>query len=256
LAEQGRLERALSELGWEIDYPPTPDLRRLVGEQIRPRRRRPAIPRWAWAAAAALLIAALAVGLIPPARDAVAEWLGIPITIKHVKTLPSPSPRPSTSDAGQRLQLGTPMTLDEAQAKVRFRIQVPDSLGAPDEVYYHDQTGVVFLVYHPRPGLPESAQTGVGALLMEGQGSYNTNFFGKFLGPNTKLETVRVGGVEGYWIEGQPHDFFFQGPRGENIPETFRLADNTLLWQKDGVVYRVEAHVSKADALRLGGSMR
>jgi hypothetical protein len=256
LAEQGHLERALSELGREIDYPPTPDFRRLVGEQIRPRRRRPAIPRWAWAVAAALVIAALAVGLIPPARDAVAEWLGIPITIKHVKTLPSPSPRPSTSDAGQRLELGIRTTLDEAQAKVHFRIQVPDSLGAPDEVYYHDQTGVVFLVYQPRPGLPESAQTGVGALVMEGQGSYNSNYFGKLLGPSTKLEAVRVGGVEGYWIEGPPHDFFYQGPRGENVRESFRLADNTLLWQKDGVVYRLEAHVSKSDAIRLGSSMR
>jgi hypothetical protein len=256
MAERQRIERALSELGPEIAYPPTPDFRAAVAAQLRPRRWRPAVPRWALAAAAALLIAVLAVALTPPARDAVAEWLGIPIGIKHVKILPTPSPRPSTSDAGQRLQLGTPTTLTEAQSKVRFQILVPDALGPPDEVYYHDQTGVVFLVYHPRPNLPESAQTGVGALVMEGPGSVDRNFFGKMLGPGTKLETVRVGGVEGYWIEGAPHEFFYVGPRGETFRESFRLADNTLIWQKDGVVYRVEAHASRDQAIRMGGSMR
>ncbi len=53
-----------------------------------------------------ILVSLLAVALTPPARNALAEWLGIPIGIKHVKTLPTPSPRPSTSDTGQRLELG------------------------------------------------------------------------------------------------------------------------------------------------------
>ena len=47
-------------------------------------------------------------------------------------------------------------------------------------------------------------------------------------------------------------------PAGAGNPqaETLRLAGNTLLWEQDGVTFRLEAQVSRDDALRIAASFR
>src|SRR5690349_23601618 len=65
------LEQELSDLSAAIAWPPTPRLR-----IVPPVRRRPAFPRWALAAAAALVIAA-GVLIYTPAREAIANFLNL-----------------------------------------------------------------------------------------------------------------------------------------------------------------------------------
>ncbi|MEP7114113.1 MAG: hypothetical protein ABI862_12675, partial [Ilumatobacteraceae bacterium] len=58
----------------------------------------------------------------------------------------------------------------------------------------------------------------------------------------------------GYWIEGSPHQLMFVF--GDNVQDdTLRLATNTLLWQRGDRVYRLEADIDLATALRIARSV-
>jgi len=254
------LEAVLSGLGAELYFPPTPDLRQAVRRRLAPAPRPWWQSRWALAAAAALLLAAAAVLAIPQARDTVAGWLGLRgVTIQRQPgPLPTPTPRPP-GPLGERLQLGDRVTLAEARATVRWRLRLPFQLDEPDEVYYSNRPagGGVYLVYGSRPGIPVASETGVAVLVGEFQGRADQNLFLKGVGPGTTVEQVTVNGLPGIWVSGAPHQFFYTDPDGRVQMETLRLATNTLLWtSQDGVLYRIEASVTKQQALAIAESMR
>jgi len=263
------LEQRLAELGPALAWPSTPELAPAVISRLPARRVGrsaarpgwgfwPARNRWAIAAAAALVIAATLLAY-SPSRDAIASWVDLHVFIQRVQHQPTPSPLPS-GPLGKRLGLGSATTLDHAQSQVTWHIAVPSSLGAPDEVYLQQPPdgptrGEVTLVYGSRPGILVSGQTGVSVLVTEARGGVDQNVFGKMLGPGTTLDQVTVGGNPGYWIAGQPHEFFFLDADGNFRNETMRLATNTLIFVKDGTVIRIEGDLTEAQALQIASTM-
>src|SRR2546430_4745805 len=160
------LEDQLSALATAIAWPPAPpDLwggvsRRLTEGQGRGQGQGRRAPRWqtrwALAAAAVLLIVATLLAYTP-ARNAIAGWVNLHTTILRTQNQPTPSPRPS-GPLGERLGLGSPTTLKQAQGQVKWTIQVPSSLGPPDEVYLKlpptgPSGGEVTLAYAQRPDI-------------------------------------------------------------------------------------------------------
>ncbi len=262
------LASALHDLGRQIAYPPTPQLARAVRNRLasRPVRRwfgwpPVASPRlsFALAALAVAVLVAAALAAFPGTRSAIAHFLELRgIVITHAPSpLPSLSPLPP-GPLGERLGLGQQVALAEARAHARFQVLVPTRPGDPDEVYFQEppQGGKVSLVYPARPGLPQTSETGVGMLITEFRGDLDPGFFGKMLGPETRLVEVRINGTPGYWLEGKPHFLFYKDPSGRFSQETLRLAGNTLLWEKDGVTLRIESALSKDEAIRIAESMR
>lgn len=284
-------EAALRDLAPRLAYPPTPDLalavrRRLAAQgPARPR------PRWwgGWLGGAAArlttaalaLVALLILGLVlwPDARAVVADRLGLrgvdirqdvpfqpappatpsatpsPVPTPGVPTA-TPRPTPSPIPLGQRLGLGTPVSLAAVRARVPFPVRVPAALGAPDEVYLAPTPpeGQVSLVYVPRPALPRTAETGVGLLLSQFRGTFEPTM-GKGLGPETRVEEVTVNGGRGFWLEGRPHLFFYRDSRGAIQDQTLRLAGSVLLWEQGDVTLRIESALPKAEALRIAASV-
>lgn len=231
---------------------------RAISAASRPRR-------WLTVVAAAVLAAVVALGSVvaisPAARDAVAGWLGLDgVRIERTAAPPTPASRPP-SGRGATLDLGTRMTIGEAQALASYAIELPSdpALGAPDEVWESPTApgGRVSLVYRARPGLPAATQTGVGVLLMEFRASIRRDLLVKKLaGPGSGVRFVRVNGDPGYWISGAPHEFFLLAPDGRPVPETTRLAGNVLIWEHDGVVLRIESALRLGAALRIATSVR
>lgn len=271
------LERALVHLGGRLDYPPTPHLVPALRRRLEARSGARAFGAWSkplrlGLAAVAVLLAVMAIlAAIPATRSAIAGRLGLPgVGITYLPAvptatpsptpLPSPLPTPTPVPPGDRLHLGERLSLDQARARVAFPIETPalPDLAAPDAVYVRTPptSGEVSLVYLARPDLPEAGTTGVGLLLTEFQGSVGGGLLGKGLGPGTRLEVVTVRGAEGYWIEGNPHLFFYEDQNGQVEQETMRLAGNTLLWQQGNVVLRIESALDKAAALRIAESVR
>jgi hypothetical protein len=171
-----------------------------------------------------------------------------------VPTVPASLPPLRITFTGQRT------TLEDARRQVRFTMRVPSApeLGTPDDVFVESvgTSDRVSLVYRQRDGIPVSKEAGVSALVVEVKGTVDEILLGKATGPGTRIEAVMVNGAPGYWLEGEPHLFFYREPGGNVRDETLRLAGNTLVWVQDGVTIRLEAQISKTDALRIASTFR
>jgi hypothetical protein len=231
------LELALTRLGRELDYPETPDVaggvRRRLGEGRRPVSwRRPLV-----IALAALLVGAAAVMAVPQARSEILDWLGIgAVTVRYVDDLPTVE---KTQDD---LALGQRVSLAEAREQASFGVRVPTIEGLREPRVYRGDLGQVSFLYgsEAKPRLLITQIVGTGALE-------------KLLNTETDVELVTEQGAEGAWLEGGEHVLFF--PSGG--PQSQRLVGNTLILQRqDGVTVRLEADVSREEALRIFRSMR
>ena len=251
-------EDRLRALSVEVDFPDTPDLAPRVRQHLElapSRASRPGFLGWRPAAfAAAAVFAALAFLLTfsPATREAVADFLGIGgVRIEYGG---GESTRPPIA---RELDLGESATLDEARGLVDFDIRIPTELGEPDEVYTLDfpPGGAVSLVYAPRAGLPEAAETRVGAVLTEFRAELQSEvILKKLAGSGVEIDIVSIDGSEGYWIEGQ-HSVGYVDAEGQFREDTARLAGNTLIWVEDDVTYRLESALDKEAALSIARSV-
>jgi hypothetical protein len=255
------LERTLSEIGTRLDAPKR-DLWPGVRARIAQRRAQPwwsrlGVDRRTLAPIAATLAVILVAAflLTPDLAARAAEVLGLPgAQIFRVSTTPTPPPTTgaSVSFPGQRAA-----SLAEASRLAGFQVREPAALGAADDIYVELAPVRVTLVYRLRPSLPVTALPGVSALIVEFKGSLDAPILGKAIGPGTTLEAVPLStGNAAYWLAGQPHQFFYFDSTGKIQPETLRLAGNTLLWDANGITYRLEAQVTREEAVRIASSLR
>lgn len=264
------LEHALANLDDHHLFPPTPDLARAVRLRIAASPPRGARPVWwlalsprrvlATAAIVLVVLSAAMLAIYPNLRETVADRLGLPgVGIFFTDETPTPPP-----PVGGDLDLGVRLSLDQVRERTTFPVHVPALAGfdAPDEVYRSAlPTEMVSFVYLLGPTLPESNYTGVGALLTQFQGDTKRDFIlkGIVTDPTRQagdLELLTVNGGRGYWIEGAPHYFMYVDPDGQIREESTRLASNVLLWQQDGLTFRLEADISKEEALRIAASVQ
>jgi hypothetical protein len=253
------VEGALRELAPRYPHPPTPDLAGRVRVRLVAQPARRPVPRWrdprrlALAAAVLLVIAGAAALVNPASRDAIAHFFHVPGVI--VNRVPSPVPSTSTPSP---LGLGRRVTVAEAQAQVAFHVVVPTdpALGQPDGVYVDTDVpgGEVAFAYGPRPGIPVVRETGLGVLITEFRGDLAGDIL-KEAGPDTTVEKTTVNGDPGWWIAGAPHVLVVKESPPNARPEILRLAANTLIWTHDGVTYRIESSLSKAESLRIAASL-
>jgi hypothetical protein len=237
------LERELAEL--QVEWPDTPDIAAAVSVRLaappRPRRWILARPAWQVAIAVAALVIAVVMA-VPPARSAVLDWLGLrSVRIEHRE------PRPSTF--GRGLQLGTPVTLDQARRRAGFPVRVPGALGPPAAVYFSENPARIDLVY--RDGKR------VGVLVTELRATA-TPVIEKAIGAASRFERLEVAGDRAYFISGAQHGFAYI-PAGTQEPafEEQRLAGNTLLVERsDGLLLRIEGKLDRDAAVRIAESVR
>jgi hypothetical protein len=264
------LEHSLLDLGRALELPPTPDLATAVQRRLAAGgavRRRSFARRRLVLVFVALAIAIGAAFAVPPARTAILEWLGLRgATIERVAELPEV---PAESVFEERVfslpdvpaqpgfdvaQLGERVSLAEARERAGFEVVVPSLLGEPDLVYVDRSTpgGRVSLVYLPNTKDPTAA--GVGLLLTEFSGELSPDLIGKLV-QQTDVEQVALGGAPGYWLSGEPHVFFYRDAEGQVREETMRLAGNTLLAERGDLLIRIEAEISKEEALAIARSL-
>ena len=258
------LDHALSDLGANLAFQPTPDLASSVLARLaaEPPRRSPVLRTFRpWSPLAARpwrsVAAALLLALFPDARTAVADRLGlrgVRIVLDHEIRTPAVTP------VGANLLLGDRLRLDEARARVDFPIPLPDPAvyGQPDEAYVRAVAGgaMVSLLYYPRPGLPEAAETGVGALLMLFEPDADTNVLAKKItADGGVMDPVRVNGAPGYWVAGPSALVIDPDPSIGFERQPGRPSANVLLWERADLTYRLETALPRADALRFAESL-
>ncbi|RIV41190.1 hypothetical protein [Micromonospora radicis] len=254
------LERELRELSGWLDTPDPPDVTAQVRARLtaatrtaatRPAssaRRAPAAAgrrrrRLRYALAAAL--AALLVTLLPPGRAALADavtgllrFAGITISTTGDPTPPGDSPSP--------LPAQRPTGLAEAQRLVRFPIRVPTALGPPEQVLVADPDGtgshrVATLLYR------------AGEVRLDAfDGQLDGVFFKQAGGPGAQW--TEVDGQPAVWLGG-PHPVTYVDRTGVVREESARLAAATLVWEQDGVTYRLEGPFTVSEAVEIAATL-
>lgn len=225
------LERELLALAESLDLPADRDLVDAVRARLAERPRR--LPRWRMPAAvvAAILVVAFGVTMaVPDARSAVLRWLGLQsVSVIRVEKLP-----PATTGAGV---FGERVSLSEAGRIVGFRVLLPDLGEPPDDVRVNRFTpDFVVLLY----GRPRRLR------LTEFRSS--EGFVQKFATADQPVESVRVNGGPGLWIEGR-----------HVVSELFglpRFSGNVLLWERGRLTLRLEGNLTREQALEIAKSVK
>jgi hypothetical protein len=283
-----------SEIAWPAPAAPAsgePDIAALVRARLvsdaagtgpgAPDRRAPALPRWHWAPARRALVLAL-IALLVLAAIAGAAGLGLPgLRIifggpSAAPPAPSSSAGPSASPAssapestpdasgtagagppGSGLGLGSTVDLDRLDEQAGFTVKMPadPSIGPPDAAWVNPALNdQVSLVWTSSARLPDTHEPGVGLILTAFRGTVSDGWFTKAIGPGTTFERVRVGGQIGYWVTGDPHQFFYEGPTGF-VEESRRWVGDVLLWADGTITYRLETSLGRDAAIAIAESM-
>jgi hypothetical protein len=236
-----KLEQRLLALGAALDVPPAPDTVPAVLAGLPARRRghrRPAGRVLAVAIAAMLLLVGVAMA-VPPSRDAILRVIGIRgVSIKRVPRLP---PLPPGARTGAVLGLGRPIPLASAGGAAGFTALLPPHASGA-------------YIEHDVPGGRVSIVLGR-LLITEFRGASQPIVF-KTIDPGTTMEMTRVDGVPAVYLSGAPHQVLYAAANGQIRTDRVRLAGNVLIWQRDGVIVRIEGTHTLAEALAIARSLR
>jgi len=205
------LEQRLADLAQAVEWPQTPELALRLGPARPPRRRR------AFVVVLATVALALAVAFaVPPARSAILRFLHLGgVTVERVETLPEAVERPLVSG------LGRPVTAAEAEAILGAPFALPPVAGDP-QLYLRG--GIVSAV------VADPLRVLVSQLRSDQQGGLVKS---AAVGASAIEWVTLEPGVEAMWVEGVGHSIEWPG-----LPP--RLAGNALLWERDGITFRLE----------------
>jgi hypothetical protein len=225
------LERALVQLGRQLDCPAEPDL----GSRLRARieRKRFAHPL---VVAVALAVVAFAVAFaVPQARSSILRFFHIgAVTIERVETLPAAQERPLAAGLGPALKLR------EAEAQSGVPLVLP---GAKPQHFYARRGLIATLIrYHGKP-----------ILLAELQGE-QVGITKKLAGSGTHVEPAAIGSM-GLWLSGGRHLVIWETGAGSTGRLESRLAGNVLIWTERDRTFRLEGALDKSRMLKLGSQI-
>ncbi len=249
-----QMEALLRRAATAFAYPPTPHLAAAVQSRLRERasltdrlgatlagwRRQPAMA--ALGMALAVVVALGAAIAVPQSRGALADFFHL----SHVRldTGPTAGPTPMVLAAGN---FARPSTADEARQAVDFPMKFPTRDGAslqPDAVYMQGENSnmpVAIFVYE-----------------QEGYDLHQTRqgFFGKGVDPAI-VHQISFAGHSALWIDEGGHIAQFLDAQGRTVVESRRTVERaTLLWEENGITFRLETLLSQADAIAVAESLR
>ena len=245
-----RIEALLGDLAADVAWPATPDLRAAVLARIEgtaaPERRpanRPVVRLirvLALAAALVLVVAgmAAALGYRLPGFDLI-----------FIEPAPS---------AGTGLDLGVSLPLGEALAIERPRVMVPAEIRPPDAAWglgSGDQR-IITLAWRAADGEATLGGSDLALTVMAVPGGTQEGLIRKLLGGQTTIEAISVSGARGWWIAGAPHEILVL--RGDGTVGVLRsaLVGDTLVFARDGTLYRLESALGRDATLEIAASMR
>ena len=242
-------------------YPPTPDLGTAVEARLRQpepslarallRGLLPALRGWSGrpalrfaavgvAAALAVLGTALA---IPQSRTALADLFGLSHVQVEKVAIPPEGERPA---ALQPKDFATLLPLEAAQRAATFPLRLPtypDAIGDPDAVYLA-QAGqdTLFILSYVEAGFD----------------LYQSRLRGSFSKTvSERIVEAAVDGAPGIWVPEGGHEAAYLDPEEELIPGSERFVERgTLLWEEDGITYRLETSLSQEEAIRVAESLQ
>jgi hypothetical protein len=206
--------------------------------------------------ASVVLIAFLLV-FVSPVRSAVAsmlEFVGIDIRQSDVGTRPpAPSP-PTDSELGQRVSVAT------VSQAAGFAVPLPRTgqLGGPDEAYLLDggDHQIVTLVWRHADDIPMSPASNAAVIFSVFQGGPpQVEYLEKILFQGSRAHKVVVNGDLAVFVDG-PQTVLYQSTNHDVEEAQSRLSGNSLIWQQDGLTFRLESALGQQASVAIAESVR
>jgi hypothetical protein len=225
--------RALGR-GMSVQVPDDLADRVLAEISVAPVKRTPAWRRWSAGLAALAVAAGVSVAVSAPVRAALVHVFGF----GGVEVRYAPGPAPASTP---RLPRAHRTDIESAQREVGFHIRVPAILGEPESVTVAD--GRVVSLHYTQPAGPvriDQFEGDLGAMwakYAEGPAQYTT-----------------VDGLEALWFN-EPVVLIYIDAQGIERRESSRLTDGSLVWNDDGVTFRLDGVRPLEDAITVARSM-
>ncbi len=279
--DDARIEARLRGLAIDATWPQTPDLRATVVARIqgdlplghaaplgrsaqpghaapigdaapsaRTTRSGPMVPRRLGSRRFTAALALALVVLLALAGIAAALGYRLPgLDILFVDQLPP---------AGTGLDLGTAEPLDVALGLEQPQVLVPAALPRPVTAWSLGTGGsqIVTLAYRAEDGQPALAGSDLALTIMAVPGDTDEVFLSKILGPGTTISPVTVRGWPGWWIAGAPHEILIRRPDSMAGVLRSALAGDSLVFSRDGTLYRLESALGRDATIAIAESMR
>jgi hypothetical protein len=242
-------ETKLRAIARAFPYPPTPDIARSVTLRLEKKASPKRSLRLAWIAAA-LVVALAALLAVPTVRAQLAEWIQIGV-VRIFQGSATPTPEPSTTPQPtllpSLLDLDGETTLETARQLASFPVLLPSypsDLGLPDHVFLQemDQPFLILVwVNHQQPGrVALSLQTfPPGSIAAE---KWNP----------TSVNETTVNGHSAAWVTGP----YLIRLRNGNLDMRRLVEGNVLVWEQDGLTYRLETKLSLSEAVKIAESLK
>lgn len=257
-AKEAKVEMLLRAAATTASWPETPDLRARVVARVSavaapaapvaipdPRANPPSSRRRVLPALALALVAALAVA-------GVAGALGFRLPgleIIRVQSLPP---------IEGAMNLGSPVPVADAAAIERPRVLLPPAMPEPDAAYVlgAGDRKIVTLAWRAVDGEPALPTSNLSLVVMAIPGSLDETLVTKLLDRGSTVEAVTVDGTRAWWITGAPHELLLLRPDGQAGVAYAALVGDTLVFERDGTVYRLESALGRDRSIEIAESLR
>lgn len=244
-------EKPLQDLAASFTYPPTPDLSADLPYPQHPAVRITALVR----AAIVLMLVILALLAVPQVRAKLLEVLKIgsiqilirestPTAAASSNTM-TPFPPDNYLIPGRHdlSELSGETTFDAAQNDTSFEIKIPAALGRPDRVFVPEETqGSMVVLIWSSTYAAEQASISLHILDTQMSGIKSAT---------EPVELPAIGNTGAVWVTGEHYLFF------ENLAFTdiWYTTGNVLIWEVDGITYRLESDLSLEEATSIAESL-
>ena len=264
-------EEHLSEVAQSFQYPPTPDVAGAVMKRLENGSRPIVKLRSAWVVTGLIVLVLAVLFAVPGVRAEIIRFFQVgavrifpasptlttepsipqlPITATPGIATPDVfMPNPGVNEPIYTITvtgLAGETTLEAAQASPSFPIRLPEypvDLGAPDRVFLQEDGGMVILVWTDPDDL-ERARLSLHEIASE-------NIMLSKYQPRVIQET-QVNGVYAVWVQGP---YLVRLTSGSY---DFRrtVEGNTLIWEEDGITYRIESDLPLEETIQIAESLK
>jgi len=246
-------DERLKEAARRFRYPSTPDMTEVVIDRIQsgsgPRVRM----RSAWVILSLILLLSMVLFAVPDVRAEIVRFFQVGVvrifpasaTQTAIPTFPqvplTTSPRTTTLSG-----LAGKTTLETAQVRLSFPMRLPTyptNLGKPEQVFLQEDGPMLILVWTD----PVDSQKALLSLYEIGPGSVIIRKFE----PRVIQET-QVNGRYAVWVQGP---YLVQLTDG-TYAQGMLVAGNTLIWEENGITYRLESDLGLEETIKIAESLK
>jgi len=134
---------------------------------------------------------------------------------------------------------------------------VPAALPSPATVWVRGSGDgrIATMAWRAAPGQPVLEHSDLSVLLMAVPGEAEEGFLEKALPEGTRLEPVSIDGDRGWWISGAVHELLYRRPDGLDDLLRTRLVGDTLVFSRDGTLYRFESALGREATIAIARTL-